>query len=315
MLTTGNYGLKKPEGTDPVDVQDFNENADIIDAELKKRPTATGNASDMTNTFVQAEMRADLVSGEALKTSLGKVMKWFSDLKTAAFAEVANNDSTAAEGYVADARVVKAHGDEIDMLQNALTAHKASGDHDGRYYTSGQVNNLLAGKIATTASCNKNWNWSGQPGQPKWLWGGTNGTDMYVWDPVNFSVAKAAALSQVPNYSFHSGGTSVENDTSTTVLTCKAPDNGYFLVNGQAVFASNSKGYRIVDFRNVDLSGSFGTAKHGASQSSTTVLQWTSNGIAAIGKGGIINVVVRQNSGGPLKVSGIWVSLIRIGTF
>ena len=33
MQTTANYGLKKPEGTDVVDIQNFNDNADIIDAE------------------------------------------------------------------------------------------------------------------------------------------------------------------------------------------------------------------------------------------------------------------------------------------
>lgn len=37
MLTTGNYKLKKPSGTDEVRIEDLNENADIIDAELAKR--------------------------------------------------------------------------------------------------------------------------------------------------------------------------------------------------------------------------------------------------------------------------------------
>jgi len=37
MQTTGNYGLKKPDGTDTVDISVLNGNMDIIDAELKKR--------------------------------------------------------------------------------------------------------------------------------------------------------------------------------------------------------------------------------------------------------------------------------------
>ncbi|RMD04897.1 hypothetical protein D9O40_00660 [Clostridium autoethanogenum] len=37
MQTTANYALKKPDGTDVVDIQNFNDNADIIDSELKKR--------------------------------------------------------------------------------------------------------------------------------------------------------------------------------------------------------------------------------------------------------------------------------------
>ncbi|MEW4414413.1 hypothetical protein [Clostridium sp. AN503] len=36
MQTTGIYKLKKPEGTDVVNVDDFNDNADILDRELKK---------------------------------------------------------------------------------------------------------------------------------------------------------------------------------------------------------------------------------------------------------------------------------------
>jgi hypothetical protein len=40
MLTTTNYGLKKPEGTDVVDIQNFNDNTDVIDQALKKHDTA-----------------------------------------------------------------------------------------------------------------------------------------------------------------------------------------------------------------------------------------------------------------------------------
>lgn len=49
--------------------------------------------------------------------------------------------------------------------------------------------------IPTSASCNKNWNWSGQSGQPTWLWGGEDGTNMYVYNPQNFTV----------NYSHNTG--------------------------------------------------------------------------------------------------------------
>ena len=96
---------------------------------------------------------------------------------------------------------------------NAATATKATQDsdgnkitttysknghtHDNRYYTEAEVNNLLAGKansshthpyIPTSASCNKNWHWKGQVGQPSWLWGGEDGTNMYVYNPSDFRV-------------------------------------------------------------------------------------------------------------------------------
>lgn len=41
MKTTTNYGLKKPDGTDVVNIDDFNYNADIIDTELVKRALKT----------------------------------------------------------------------------------------------------------------------------------------------------------------------------------------------------------------------------------------------------------------------------------
>lgn len=45
----------------------------------------TGDASNTTNTFSVATTRANLTTGEKLSTSLGKLAKWFSDLKTVAF--------------------------------------------------------------------------------------------------------------------------------------------------------------------------------------------------------------------------------------
>ncbi|WP_017752534.1 hypothetical protein [Clostridium tyrobutyricum] len=55
MQTTANYGLKKPDGTDVVNVQDFNDNADTIDTELKKRVLSNGigtkNSSDLPSTW------------------------------------------------------------------------------------------------------------------------------------------------------------------------------------------------------------------------------------------------------------------------
>lgn len=41
MKTTANLGLKKPEGTDVVNIDDFNYNADVIDTELQKRALKT----------------------------------------------------------------------------------------------------------------------------------------------------------------------------------------------------------------------------------------------------------------------------------
>lgn len=60
--------------------------------------------------------------------------------------------------------------------------------------TKPNYNALEVGAIPSTATCNKNWNWNGQSGQPSWVWGGENGTDMHVYNPANFSVYNSARL-------------------------------------------------------------------------------------------------------------------------
>lgn len=140
MQLTPNYRLRKPAGTDPVDVQDLNDNMDVLDTEVEKKLDKTGDASNVVNKFSQAGSRANLTSGEKLSVSLGKIAKWFADLKTVAFSgkysdltekpsipsgsaascAVANNDTTTAAGFVADARIVKQHGDEIDGINQDL---------------------------------------------------------------------------------------------------------------------------------------------------------------------------------------------------
>ena len=47
--------------------------------------SSTGNASNVTADFTQASTRTNLTTGEKLAVSLGKLMKWFADLKTVAF--------------------------------------------------------------------------------------------------------------------------------------------------------------------------------------------------------------------------------------
>lgn len=84
MQLTPNYNLKKPEGTDPVDIQDFNDNADLIDTALKKMAESSGgDISEMTVKTLDAittEFPVP-VAGEKPKTFLGKVKKFFEDTK------------------------------------------------------------------------------------------------------------------------------------------------------------------------------------------------------------------------------------------
>ena len=154
MNLTTLFRLRKPEGTDPVDVKDFNDNFDVIDAELGKRPEKTGNASDMVTAFSQAGSRTNLTSGEKLSVSMGKIMKWFADLKTVAFTGnysdlsgkpsipsgaaaskgVANNCTTTADGYVLDARQGKTLMDKANQIISDLGRVNVYVGSDGKLH-------------------------------------------------------------------------------------------------------------------------------------------------------------------------------------
>ncbi|MBW6408473.1 hypothetical protein [Clostridium weizhouense] len=61
MKLTSNYNLKKPDGTDVVNVQDFNDNSDKIDLELKK---VDSSLKDMKNNLSQISNPNLLINGD-----------------------------------------------------------------------------------------------------------------------------------------------------------------------------------------------------------------------------------------------------------
>lgn len=72
-------------------------------------------------TYNTPENRENLSSGEKIQIALGKVKKWFSDLRSGAFATISNNLVTTEEGYVLDARQGKALQDSIDNLSEDMS--------------------------------------------------------------------------------------------------------------------------------------------------------------------------------------------------
>lgn len=73
----------------------------------------------------------------------------------------------------------------------------SQGAYDGSAAKSINITPASIGAIATTASCNKNWNWSGKSGQPTWLWGGEEPSNMYVYNPSNFNVNGARYIMNI----------------------------------------------------------------------------------------------------------------------
>lgn len=75
-----------------------------------------GDLSSNTVTFTTASTRTNILSGESFAVMFGKIKKWLSSLKNAAFADVANNLTTSEEGSVLDARQGKKLKSQIDQL-------------------------------------------------------------------------------------------------------------------------------------------------------------------------------------------------------
>ena len=117
--TTENYGFTKPEVGEFFSLETWNGNMDNIDGELKKRENAQkeSDISLMNPEFTEAKERKNLTSGEKIHLMLGKISKFFSDMKAIAFSgsyndladkpkipTVLNNQTTTVEGYALDAR-------------------------------------------------------------------------------------------------------------------------------------------------------------------------------------------------------------------
>lgn len=182
MNLTNIFRFRKPEGTDPVNVEDFNDNFDVIDTELNKRPEKTGNASDMVTTFSQAASRANLTPGEKISVSFGKIMKYFADMKTVAFTgsyadlsnkpsipggaaasqAVANNCTTTAAGSVLDARQGKVLMDKANQINSDLGGCKISWDGSDFWAQNGSskkklgsaVPSLIVNKVGVSTTSN-----------------------------------------------------------------------------------------------------------------------------------------------------------------
>lgn len=79
-----------------------------------------GDLSEASVNFSVSTTRKSLTAKARFKALMGDIAKWLADLGTAAFCNVANNDTTTMPGFVAGAQIVKTHGDEIDKLYQDL---------------------------------------------------------------------------------------------------------------------------------------------------------------------------------------------------
>ena len=87
--------------------------------------------TDTAMEFTEAGTRENINSTESLKTILGKIKKYFTDLKAHAFNAPANNLTTTQEGYALDARQGKELKDQLDAQNSALPVEQIE-DSTGR---------------------------------------------------------------------------------------------------------------------------------------------------------------------------------------
>ena len=79
-----------------------------------------GNISNTTVTFADTTTRVNLVSGEKASVGFRKIKKWFADLKSFAFKDLANNLTTTTTGSALDASQGKILNDKYGGLNRSL---------------------------------------------------------------------------------------------------------------------------------------------------------------------------------------------------
>lgn len=129
----------------------------LMDNKLAK----TGDASNTTNIFSQASTRVNLSTGEKISVSLGKIMKWFVDLKEIAFSGKASDltqDSsnrlvTDTEKSSWNGKVNASNGDIQNTKVGAFTASSASWPIP----TAGETVKVVLGKIVKYFTDLNNW--------------------------------------------------------------------------------------------------------------------------------------------------------------
>ena len=133
--------------------------------------------------FVEQKERSNLTYKDKLPVIFGKLSKWYADLRPVAWSgsysdltnkptipegsaanyQVANNDTTEAEGFVADARIVRTHGLEIDGLSRDLGGCSLE-QEGGNFYIVGadSVRKKLTGNDIYEIAYNEGNGWAGK---------------------------------------------------------------------------------------------------------------------------------------------------------
>lgn len=139
MQTTANLGLKKPEGTDVVNIDDFNYNADIIDVEITKRALKTDIPSVPVKSVNGKTGAVSLTSGDvgAVPTSRTVNGKALSSNITLSSTDIKMGDGKTIEQFKADTNSAlsgKASKSELNLVDTTTQYKYRWGIDNGLVY-------------------------------------------------------------------------------------------------------------------------------------------------------------------------------------
>ena len=144
MTKTKYYDLQMDDPQDDYDVEVVNANLKKIDEQMKTRENATDALQEPE--FTVAEKRENIASKEKMPKILGKIAKFFTDLKTVAFSgkysdldgkpAIVNNNTATEAGSALDAR-------QANPTIEGTMANQISQLNSDLFDLSGSLNNIV----------------------------------------------------------------------------------------------------------------------------------------------------------------------------
>ncbi len=219
----------------------------------------TGDASNVTATFDQATVRANLASKEKLSVSMGKIMKWFADLASGAASTLLGSNLTKSRALISNASgkvgvssvtatelgylsgVTSAVQDQIDELNtgiNRFVNYYVTIDDDYQFVqiTARKSSNLLilqgAGQLKDLSSWivngyNSNFDKKSYSG----VLGTINAAGNYLKLPeATISGKSINGAVMMPNWLIHFPGSSTESKITTNSQLYMAYANGRYYI-------------------------------------------------------------------------------------
>lgn len=177
MKITKNFGLNMPDEDDFVEIDKINENAEKIDEELAKKADASGG--DISETVIKVAKESEEeypvpAAGDSAKTVLGKIQKFFGDLRNwmtgvCLLGQIVNNCVTdnaklplsAAQGKVLMNlyNVLNTNDQNIKKQLNGWRFETTTNIADFNQVNVSNVNRVLIGIINLTGYISFDINW------------------------------------------------------------------------------------------------------------------------------------------------------------